>query len=193
MDKNGKGFKIFATGIRNTVGFDWRPGTRELWFTDNGRDMLGEDIPSDELNVAKKAGENFGYPYCHEGTILDPEFGKNKNCKNYRPPELRLGAHVAALGMRFYRGGMFPAKFKDQIFIAEHGSWNRKVPVGYRVMLVHVDKKGRVTGSELFADGWLENGEAWGRPVDVSVAPDGALMISDDKAGVIYRVSYKKP
>lgn len=192
MNADGSGFEIFAKGIRNSVGFDWNPQTKELWFTDNGRDNLGDDIPSDELNTAPGKGMHFGYPFCHEGDILDPEFGKGKNCAGYTAPALKLGAHVAALGMRFYTGNMFPPEYRNQIFIAQHGSWNRTVPVGYRVMLVKLENKKPVQYVP-FATGWLdENKKVSGRPVDVSIAPDGALLVSDDRQGVIYRITYKK-
>lgn len=192
MNADGSGFEIFARGIRNTVGFAWDPQTKELWFTDNGRDNLGDDIPSDELNTAPKPGMHFGYPYCHQGDILDPEFGKGKNCSDYTAPVAKLDAHVAALGMRFYTGNLFPSQYRNQIFIAQHGSWNRTVPVGYRVMLVRLENNKAVEYTP-FATGWLdENRKVSGRPVDVEVAPDGTLLVSDDKQGVIYRITYQK-
>jgi glucose/arabinose dehydrogenase len=191
---DGSGFEIIAHGVRNTVGFDWHPVTKELWFTDNGRDYLGDNEPPDELDRAAADGENFGFPYVHGKSLDDPEFGKKKpDGFVYTPPEMELGPHVAALGMRFYTGGMFPAEYKNQVFIAEHGSWNRSVPIGYRITLVNVDKTGKKALSyRVFADGWLENGSAWGRPADVEVGPDGALFVSDDKAGAIYRISCKR-
>lgn len=182
--------EIFAHGIRNTVGFDWHPQTGELWFTDNGRDNLGDDIPSDELNRAPEPGLNFGYPYCHAGTIVDPEFGGDHSCDEFTPPAITLGPHVASLGMRFYTGSMFPPAYQNQIFIAEHGSWNRTEPIGYRVTLVRVDGNQAVS-YEVFADGWLQDDDAVvGRPVDLLVLPDGSLLVSDDDAGAIYRISY---
>jgi glucose/arabinose dehydrogenase len=187
MNTDGTGFEIYARGVRNTVGFDWSP-EGELWFTDNGRDWLGEDIPDDELNRAPEEGLHFGFPYCHSGDIPDPEFGSSRSCDEFTAPEAKLGAHVAALGMRFYNGTMFPEEYKNQIFIAEHGSWNRAIPIGYRVILARIENNS-VTGTEVFADGWLQGG-AWGRPVDVQVMPDGALLVSDDLADVIYRISY---
>lgn len=194
LNPDGSGMEIYAKGIRNTVGFAWHPDTKELWFTDNGRDNLGEDVPEDELNYAPKKDMHFGFPYCHQGNILDPEFGKGKNCADYTAPVQLLGPHVAALGMRFYTGNMFPAEYKNRIFIAEHGSWNRKIPSGYRVMMVSLD--GNVASKyEEFATGWLpgtNENEVIGRPVDVIVAADGALLISDDKQGVVYRVTYNK-
>lgn len=188
---DGSGLEVFASGVRNTVGFDWHPATRELWFTDNGRDMLGDDLPPDELNVAPAKGLHFGFPYCHGGTIADPEFGSKRPCSEFTPPARTLGPHVAALGMRFYTGTMFPAAFRNQILIAEHGSWNRSTPIGYRVMMVTLSGS-RVTGYEPLAEGWLQGRKPWGRPVDVLVMPDGALLVSDDLAGAIYRISYAR-
>ena len=191
LKADGSGFEIVARGVRNTVGFDWHPETKELWFTDNGRDWLGDDRPADELNRAPRAGQNFGFPYCHGGDVADPEFGKELHCRDFVPPALKLGAHVAALGMRFYKGEMFPAEYKGQIFIAEHGSWNRKKKVGYRIALVRL-KDGKPVSEEAFAQGWLQGEKAWGRPVDVLVRPDGSLLVSDDQAGAIYRISFVK-
>ncbi|HXC40525.1 MAG TPA: PQQ-dependent sugar dehydrogenase [Burkholderiales bacterium] len=187
---DGSGYEVVARGVRNSVGFDWHPQTRELWFTDNGRDMLGDDLPGDELNRVSKPGEHFGYPYCHQGDTPDPEFGKGKPCSEFAAPAANLGAHVAALGMRFYTGGQFPAEYRNNIFIAEHGSWNRSKKSGYRVVRVSVE--GNLVKQEVFAEGWMENERAWGRPVDVEVMPDGALLVSDDLAGAVYRISYKK-
>ena len=191
MQPDGRGLEIFAHGVRNTVGFDWNPKTKELWFTDNGRDWLGDDRPPDELNHAPGKGLHFGFPYCHGGTIPDPDYGANRSCNEFTPPAMQLGPHVAALGMRFYTGTMFPPDYRNQIFIAEHGSWNRTVPIGYRISLVRLEGD-RAVHHEVFAEGWLKNGRAWGRPVDVLVMPDGALLVSDDRAGVIYRIRYKK-
>ena len=194
MNPDGTGMELFARGVRNSVGFAWHPDTKELWFTENGRDNLGEDVPNDELNHAPKKGMHFGFPYCHQGDILDPDFGKGKNCADYTSPAQKLGAHVAALGMRFYTGSLFPAEYKNRIFIAQHGSWNRKIPSGYCVMMATI-KGDKVVNYEPFATGWLpgtDEKEVIGRPVDVEVAPDGALLISDDKQGVVYRVTYKK-
>jgi glucose/arabinose dehydrogenase len=190
MQPDGTGLEVFVRGVRNSVGFDWHPQTRELWFTDNGRDMLGDDLPPDELNHAPKQGRHYGFPYCHGGDIPDPKFGKTRRCEEFTPPAMKLGPHVASLGMRFYTGTMFPQEYRKQIFIAEHGSWNRSVPIGYRVTLVRL-KDNRAVGYEVFAEGWLQGERAWGRPVDVQVMPDGALLVSDDRAGVIYRISYK--
>ncbi|MBA2249707.1 MAG: sorbosone dehydrogenase family protein [Chitinophagaceae bacterium] len=193
INTDGTGMEIFARGIRNTVGFDWHPVTKELWFTDNGRDNMGDNIPEDELNKASKPGMHFGFPYCHQGTIPDPQFGKGKNCNDYTPPVINLGPHVAALGMRFYTGNMFPAEYKNAIFIAEHGSWNRSTPIGYRVVVAKMDANNNVTGYIPFADGWLQNdNKVIGRPVDVQQLPDGSLLVSDDYNGAIYRISYSK-
>ncbi|MCZ6623318.1 MAG: sorbosone dehydrogenase family protein [Deltaproteobacteria bacterium] len=191
MKPDGTGLEPFARGVRNTVGFDWHRETKELWFTDNGRDWLGDDLPPDELNHAPRQGLHFGYPYCHGGTISDPKFGDKRSCAEFKPPAQNLGPHVASLGMRFYTGAMFPRQYQGQIFIAEHGSWNRSTPIGYRVSLVRLENS-KAVSYEVFAEGWLRSGETWGRPVDVLVMPDGALLVSDDYAGAIYRISYKK-
>jgi glucose/arabinose dehydrogenase len=186
---DGTSREVYARGIRNSVGFDWNPDTRELWFTDNGRDWLGDDAPPDELNRAPASGMNFGFPYCHGGDLPDPELGRLHPCSEFTPPEQKLGPHVASLGMRFYTGAMFPPEYRGQVFIAEHGSWNRSHKVGYRVSLVTVEH-GRAKGYRPFAEGWLHGEQAWGRPVDVQVMPDGALLVSDDAAGAIYRITY---
>jgi glucose/arabinose dehydrogenase len=189
MNADGSGAEVFARGVRNSVGFDWQPQTHELWFTDNGRDMLGDDAPPDELNHAPRAGMHFGYPYCHGGDIADPEFGLKRACNQFTPPAQKLGPHVASLGMRFYTGSMFPAAYRNQIFIAEHGSWNRSKKIGYRVSLVRL-QDGKAVAYEPFVSGWLQGETNWGRPVDVLVLPDGSLLVSDDFAGAIYRVTY---
>lgn len=189
MNPDGSNVEVFARGVRNTVGFDWHPETGVLWFTDNGRDHMGDDVPPDELNRAPAPGLHFGFPYCHGTDVGDPRFGSSRSCGEFVPPALELPAHVAALGMRFYTGSMFPASWKNSIFVAEHGSWNRSSPVGYRVTRVSVSA-GRAVSYETFADGWLgDDGSAWGRPVDVLVAPDGALLVSDDRRGAVYRIS----
>lgn len=194
MNPDGSHYEVFARGIRNTVGFDWNPQTKELWFTDNGRDMLGDDVPDDELNRAPKAGMDFGYPYCHAGDIPDPQYGAGHPCSNFTPPVAKLGAHVAAIGMRFYTGAMFPAEYKNNVFIAEHGSWNRSAKVGYRVVRVILGTDGAKPRMEPFAQGWLgKNDEVWGRPADVLPMPDGSLLVSDDYAGAIYRITYTQP
>lgn len=193
INKDGSGREVYASGVRNTVGFTWHPGTKALWFTDNGRDMLGDDVPSCELNIATRAGMHFGYPYCHEGTVKDPEFGDKRPCNEFTSPAEKLGPHVAPLGLKFYTGAMFPASYKDQLFVAEHGSWNRSRKSGYNVSLVRTDGT-NVTGHELFASGWLDEStqKVWGRPVDVLMLPDGSMLVSDDQAGVIYRISYSR-
>ena len=190
MNTDGSGLEVFARGIRNTVGFDWAPGTRELWFTENGRDWLGDDRPPDELNHAARAGMHFGFPYCYgSANTPDPQF-TGKDLAGYTTAVMDLGAHVAALGMRFYSGPMFPADYRGGAFIAEHGSWNSSTPVGYRVVFVRF-QDGRPVSSRVFAEGWLAGKVAWGRPVDVEVLPDGSLLVSDDKADAVYRISYQ--
>jgi glucose/arabinose dehydrogenase len=190
MDPDGKGLEIFAYGIRNTVGFDWHPETGKLWFTENGSDWMGDNRPPDELNRVDKKGEHFGYPYIHGYAMVDPEYGEGHDPGNYTPPMIELGPHVAALGMCFYTGTMFPPEYRNDIFIAEHGSWNRTEPIGYRIMHVEVEENEAVSYN-VFAEGWLQKDTAWGRPVDVLVMPDGALLVSDDKSGTIYRISYQ--
>ncbi len=190
INPDGSGYEVFARGVRNSVGFDWDPRTREMWFDEHGRDMMGDDMPSDELNHAPRAGLNFGYPYCHQGDTPDPELGAKRPCSDFVPPALKLGGHVAPDGLRFYTGSMFPPEYRNRIFIAQHGSWNRSKKSGYRVMMVTL-KDNKVDRYEVFAEGWLRDERAWGRPVDVLVMPDGALLISDDHAGVVYRVSYR--
>lgn len=189
MNPDGSQFEIYSRGVRNTVGFDWHPVTEELWFTDNGRDWLGDNRPPDELNRAPEAGMHFGYPYCHGKNISDPELNEGKDCGQFVQPAVELGPHVAALGMRFYTGDMFPEKYHHGIFIAEHGSWNRKTPIGYRVTFVEMEEDNPVS-YQTFAGGWLQGSVSWGRPVDVLAAPDGSLLVSDDKASAIYRIYY---
>ncbi|MEO5582917.1 MAG: PQQ-dependent sugar dehydrogenase, partial [Saprospiraceae bacterium] len=184
--------EIIQKGIRNSVGMAWHPDNKQLWFTDNGRDWLGDDIPACELNHATKDGQHFGYPYCHQGDLPDPEFGAKKSCSECTPPARKLRAHVAPLGLEFYKGKQFPSMYSKQILLAEHGSWNRKVPQGYRISLVKLDKNQNVISYEAFAEGWLQNDKAWGRPVDLEQMPDGSMLVSDDFANVIYRISYKK-
>lgn len=192
MNPDGSGYEIVARGVRNSVGFDWHPRTKELWFTDNGRDWMGDDQPPCELNRATRAGQHFGFPYCHGGTIADPQFGSQRACSEFVAPAQNLGPHVAPLGMRFYTGTQFPAAYRDQVFIAEQGSWNRSTKIGYRVTLVRLDGNGRAVNYETFAEGWLDGGSFWGRPADVLVAPDGSLLVSDDYAGAIYRIRYTR-
>lgn len=193
INPDGTGREIVARGVRNTVGFTWHPVTRQLWFTDNGRDMMGDDLPPCELNFAARDGLHFGYPYCHGGTIKDPEFGHKQPCSSFVQPVQNLGPHVAPLGLKFYTGTLFPEQYRNQIFIAEHGSWNRSKKIGYRITLVRIDDRNRSLGYEVFASGWLDDAtqKVWGRPVDVLVMPDGAMLVSDDHANVIYRISYR--
>ncbi len=187
---DGSAMETYAHGVRNSVGFDWHPGSGELWFTDNGRDWLGDDLPPDELNRAPRPGAHFGFPYCHGRDISDPDFGRRRDCAEFTPPARELGPHVASLGMRFYTGTMFPPPYRGQIFIAEHGSWNRSSRIGYRVSLVELDGE-RAVAYRTFASGWLGAGRVWGRPVDVLVLPDGSLLVSDDYADAVYRIWYE--
>ncbi len=191
MNPDGSGWEVFARGIRNSVGFDWDPRTGDLWFTDNGRDWLGDDRPPDELNHAPEAGMNFGFPHCFGKEIPDPQYGSGHPCSDFTPAARELGPHVASLGMRFYTGSMFPEEYRGAVFIAEHGSWNRSRPIGYRVTAVRLEN-GEPVSYDVFARGWLQGAQAWGRPVDVQVMPDGALLVSDDRAGAIYRISYSE-
>jgi len=192
LNPDGSDFEILARGIRNTVGFDWQPQTNEMFFNDNGRDHLGDDAPPDELNRWAGKGGHFGYPYCHGGDIPDPEFAADKKCAEFTAPVWKYPAHVAPLGMRFYQGDQFPSTYKNQLFVAQHGSWNRSEPQGYKVMLVKFNKQGQVIAEEDFISGWLDkDGQVIGRPVDILALPDGGLLISDDKNGLIYKVSYK--
>jgi glucose/arabinose dehydrogenase len=181
-----------AKGVRNSVGMAFHPTTKELWFTQNGRDWLGEELPNDTLHRVTRKGAHFGYPYCHQGDMLDPEFGKGRSCSEFAPPALKLGAHIAPLGMRFYTGKMFPAEFRHRIFIANHGSWNKTAKAGFNLIQVTLDATGKPIKYEPFAEGWAEGNNHWGRPVDVQVMPDGALLVSDDVAGALYRISYKR-
>jgi glucose/arabinose dehydrogenase len=193
LNADGTGREIYAEGVRNTVGFTWHPETKELWFTDNGRDNLGDEVPNCELNYAPKAGMHFGFPYCHEGSVKDPEFGGKRACKDFVPPVQKMGPHVAPLGLKFYTGEMFPNSFKNQLFVARHGSWNRTKKSGHDLVFVKIENN-KPAGLETFASGWLddETQKVWGRPVDVLQLPDGSLLVSDDQANVIYRISYKQ-
>ncbi|MEJ2163590.1 MAG: PQQ-dependent sugar dehydrogenase [Robiginitalea sp.] len=192
MNPDGSEREIIAHGVRNTVGFTWHPETGELWFTDNGRDMMGDDVPPCELNRLAEPGQHFGYPFCHGGTVKDPEFGDQRPCSDFVSPVQPLGAHVAPLGVKFNTGDMFPESYNGHAFIAEHGSWNRSSKVGYRVTLVKLEGNEAVS-YEPFIDGWLdeEAQEAFGRPVDLLFLEDGSLLISDDLGDAIYRVTYK--
>ncbi|MFZ2405377.1 MAG: PQQ-dependent sugar dehydrogenase [Methylobacter sp.] len=191
LNADGSAFEILARGIRSSVGFDWQPETGALFFTDNGRDYLGDDLPPDELNQWTTTGEHFGFPYCHGGDIPDSEFGADKKCHEFTAPVWKFMAHMAPLGLHFYRGKQFPAEFRNQLFVAEHGSWNRSEPQGYRVAMVKFNQ-GKPIAEQVFIDGWLrKDGTVLGRPVDVLEMPDGSLLISDDKLGVIYKIEYK--
>ncbi len=192
LDVNTKKREVYAKGVRNTVGFTWHPETKQLWFTDNGRDMMGDDVPHCELNVAAKSGLHFGYPYCHQGDVKDPEFGNKRACSDFVAPVQKMGTHVAPLGLKFYTGNMFPERYKNQIIVARHGSWNRTKKNGYDLQLVKFN--GDKTSLEPFASGWLDDAtqKVWGRPVDVLQLNDGSILVSDDQANVIYRISYNK-
>jgi glucose/arabinose dehydrogenase len=191
MNLDGSGDEIVARGVRNTVGFDFDPKTGELWFTDNGRDWLSEDLPNDELNHLTQPGkQHFGYPYCHQGDFADPEFGWGKSCADYVKPAALLGPHAGALGMRFYTGAMFPRQYQGAIFIARHGSWNRTQKVAADVVVAWPDGKGGIAKMEPFMTGLVQNNQYLGRPVDVLVMKDGSLLVSDDHNGAIYRISY---
>ena len=193
MNPDGGEHEVFARGVRNSVGFDWHPVTGELWFTSNGRDRLGDEDPGDTLNHAPQIDMHFGYPFCHQGDIPDPEFGEQRGCDEFAPPAQTLGPHVASLGMRFYDDSMFPDRYRNQIFIAEHGSWNRSREAGhtgYRITVATLDGNS-VTDYAVFAEGWLDpDNSSWGRPTDVQIMPDGALLVTDDRVGAIYRISY---
>jgi len=191
MNPDGSDFEIFARGIRNSVGFDWHPETHELWFTDNGRDLLGDNLPPDELNHAPRSGLHFGFPYLHGSRVKDPEYGVRNPGLGFTKPARELGPHVASLGMQFYTGTMFPAEFANQIFIAEHGSWNRSIPIGYRISLVRLNNSQPVE-YKVFAQGWLQKNRILGRPVDLELMTDGSMLISDDYSGRIYRIVYSK-
>ena len=185
----------YVQGVRNSVGFDWDPRTKNLWFTNHGRDWLGDDSPNDTLHHVSHKGMNFGYPFCHQGDILDPDFGKGRSCSSFDKPAAKLGAHIAPLGMRFYTGSMFPPEYKNNIFIAMHGSWNRTTKQGYNLTRVSFDANGKVK-MQPFLTGFLQDEKAdppmWGRPVDVLQMKDGSLLFSDDYNGILYRVSYAK-
>jgi glucose/arabinose dehydrogenase len=191
INPDGTGFEYWAHGVRNSVGFDWHPVTRQLYFTTHGRDWLGDESPSDRFDVAPTKGLNFGYPFCHQGDTLDPEFGKGRTCNDYVKPLLKTGPHVAGNGVMFYTGSMFPAEYKNRAFLAQRGSWNRSKKLGYRVMTVTLEN-GKVGKYEPFAEGWLQGDQIWGRPVYTQMMKDGSLLISDDYAGAIYRVSYTR-
>ncbi|MBK9255282.1 MAG: sorbosone dehydrogenase family protein [Saprospiraceae bacterium] len=193
INPDGTGLEILHSGIRNTVGFDWHPETGELWFTDNGRDLMGDEVPECELNHATVPNMHFGFPYCHQGDVPDPEFGEKRNCSEFTSPVAKMGPHTAPLGMTFYTGKQFPTQYHNQIFVARHGSWNRSKKSGYDIVLVTLDADGKVKSTKPFITGWLnsENDDVWGRPVDFEILPDGSMLISDDFADAIYRIYYK--
>lgn len=192
MNPDGSGLEEYARGVRNTVGFAFHPTTKQLWFTDNGRDMLGDNVPSDKLHVAPQAGLHFGFPYCAGGVLPDPEFAAGRKCSEFEEPVAKLGPHVASLGLAFNTGSHFPAQYKHQLFIAEHGSWNRTQKSGYRVALVTLHDN-KMVSDTVFIDGFIQNGEVIGRPVDIAFLEDGSMLVSDDHKGRIYRVTYKAP
>ena len=190
VNVDGTGFEYVAHGVRNSVGFDWHPVTKELYFTTHGRDWLGDDAPSDRLDVAARKGLHFGFPYCHQGDIPDPDFAQGRSCAEFAPPLLKTGAHVAGNGVQFYTGSMFPPEYRNRIFLAQRGSWNRSEKVGFRIMMVTLRPRD-VPKYEVFAEGWLQGDQIWGRPVYTQQMKDGSLLIADDYAGAIYRVAYK--
>jgi len=192
MNPDGSGREVYARGVRNTVGFAWHPVTGEFWFTDNGRDYLGDDVPPCELNRAPRAGLHFGFPFCHGGDIQDPEFGKLGVCATTVAPAQKLGAHVAPLGVKFYTGTQFPERYRNQLLIAEHGSWNRSERSGYRLTLVRLEGA-KAVSYEPFVTGWNQRDRVLGRPVDLLVMADGSVLVSDDSGGVIYRITYRAP
>ena len=190
MNLDGSSSEPYALGVRNSVGFDFHPTSKQLYFTDNGRDWLSEELPNDELNRVTRAGQHFGYPYCHQGNIPDDQLGWGRQCSEFEPPAALLGPHSAALGMRFYTGTMFPAEYRNAIFIARHGSWNKTNKVGGDIIVVKLNPNGTVKSWEPFMTGFLQDNNYIGRPVDVEVMKDGSLLVSDDYAGAIYRISY---
>jgi glucose/arabinose dehydrogenase len=192
MNRDGTGREVFARGVRNSVGMDFNPANGELWFTDNQVDGMGDDIPPGELNKASGPGQNFGFPWYGGGTVRTNEYKDEEIPEGVVNPQVEMVAHAADLGMMFYSGTQFPEKYRGGIFSAQHGSWNRTTPVGARVMFTKLDDEGNAAGTEVFADGWLleDTGEYIGRPVDVAQLADGSLLVSDDFAGALYRISY---
>jgi glucose/arabinose dehydrogenase len=193
MNLDGTGAEVYAFGVRHSVGFDWNPENKQMYFTDNGRDWMSEDVPEDELNRVTKVGEHFGAPYCLQGNIPDPEFGWGHSCSEFTPPVGLMGPHSASLGMRFYTGSMFPKSYKNAIIVARHGSWNRSKKFGGDVVVVKLNKDGTVKSKEPLITGFLENNSYIGRPVDVMQMKDGSLLVSDDWNGAVYRITYGKP
>jgi len=192
INLDGTGAEIVAKGVRNTVGFDWNPLNKQLYFSDNGRDWLSEDVPQDELNRITKVGEHFGAPYCYQGNMLDPEFGWGHNCREFTAPIALTGPHSAGLGLRFYTGDMFPKKYRNAIFLARHGSWNRTNKFGGDVVAIFLNKDGTVKSVEPFITGFLVDNKYIGRPVDMEIMKDGSMLLSDDWNGAIYRITYGK-
>jgi glucose/arabinose dehydrogenase len=191
VNPDGTGFEYFALGVRNSVGFDWHPATKELYFATHARDWLGEDTPSDRLDHAPKKGLHFGYPYCHDGDVADPQFGKDRGCAEFPRPVVKTGPHVAGNGVQFYTGSMFPPEYQNRMFLAQRGSWNRTQKSGFKVMMVTL-RPGDAPRYETFAEGWLEGDKFWGRPVYTQQMKDGSLLISDDYTGAIFRVTYQR-
>jgi len=191
INPDGSGFEYWAHGVRNSVGFDWHPDTKELYFSNHARDWMGEDVPNDTFHHAPKKGLHFGYPYCHQGDIPDPQFGKGRSCGEFAPPLLKTGPHVGGNGVMFYTGAQFPAEYKNRAFLTQRGAWNRTQKTGYKVMMVTL-RPGDVPKYETFAEGWLENNQPWGRPNYTLQMKDGSILLSDDYAGAIYRISYSR-
>lgn len=192
MNADGSQRETVARGVRNSVGLEFHPTSGELWFTDNGRDMLGDDLPAGELNRLSVGNPHFGFPYCHGGDVVDPEFGSLRSCNEFHAPEQKLGPHVAPLGLEFYDGTMFPQEYRGDVFIAEHGSWNRSKKIGYRITRVTM-RDGEAVDYQAFAQGWLKGGRVTGRPVDLLILADGSMLVSDDQAGSLYRIRYTTP
>jgi glucose/arabinose dehydrogenase len=192
MDQDGKNREVYATGIRNSVGMDFNPADKSLWFTDNQVDGMGDDQPPGELNRATQTGQNFGFPYYGGGAVRTVEYKDDPVPAGVVSPQVEMAPHAADLGMTFYSGKMFPQTYQGGVFTAQHGSWNRTKPIGARVMFIPTKQDGTAAEPQVFAEGWLtENGEYIGRPVDVAVLPDGSLLVSDDTAGAVYRISYE--
>lgn len=192
INLDGTGMEVVAKGVRHSVGFDWNPVNKQLYFSDNGRDWMSEDVPNDELNRVTKTGEHFGSPYCYQGNLPDPEFGWGHSCSEFTPPVALTGPHSAGLGLRFYTGNMFPKKYKNAIFLARHGSWNKSKKIGGDIVVIQLNKDGTVKSMEPFITGFLVDNKYIGRPVDVQQMADGSMLISDDWNGAIYRITYGK-
>ena len=195
MNPDGTGMEVYAKGVRNSVGFTWDPDSGKMWFTDNGRDLMGDDVPACELNFVDNVGEHFGFPFWHQGDIADPDFGDKFPRDQFKEPKYKFEPHSAPLGLRFYQGNMFPEKYRKNLIVAQHGSWNRTKQaghIGYQLRFVEVEGD-QVVKSEIFASGWLdkETNKGWGKPVDILEMPDGSILVSDDVAHAIYRISYE--